>query len=850
MDIPNEKTLLDKFIEQALIECAELHFASDVQRLRWALLQGQCEYCKCLSDYLINYICQYLEQNDSTVKSVYQVEPVNFTQGRDEPIGTPGKERTGINLVALVGRKSAGLSALIKSLEVSLPESLRKFGCPIARPGCYTLNIEVVSENDVQERRGVGLLIEFANIRSKQVWQRPTQPGLPVPEIIPAPSRVGVPFPESFDPELIPESRLLEHALAIEKTPPADRAVLAHHLMELKVILIRRIISDQLAYIDIAKRWFSVSDIADIYQRRIGDGRIGGKSAGMLLAARILNEVADDEVRACFQIPNSYFLGSDLIYIFMAMNGLMYWNDQKHKPEDQIRNEYPRIREEFQSGSFPPEILAELKELLIKIGKNPIIVRSSSQLEDNFGTSFAGKYDSFFCPNQGNLEQNLAELTRAITQTYASTLKPEALLYRRSKGLEDYDERMAVLIQVVQGEQFGKYFFPQGAGVAFSRNLYRWSPQIQREAGFARLVWGLGTRAVQRTGDDYPRLVALSHPTLQPDDTTEAIRLYSQRKVDVIDLEDNSVRTLPVHDVLTPNYPPLRLIAQLEQEGYFITPRMQVQKQDLPALAITYQELLRRTHFASLLSRMLRLLEKHYHSAVDMEFTVHISEISSIEPKAKISLLQCRPQSQIQDVRKASLPEVLPNEDVIFTTRFMVPQGYLPDIRYIVYVKPEAYFGLPTQAARIQISQAIARLNAVLKEKTFILVGPGRWGSANTDLGVYVSYADIDHASALIELSGKGVGSAPEPSLGTHFFQDLMEAGIYPLAIQLDDVNTQFNRDFFYQGPNVISDYLTVGEPIVDCVRVIEVACYRPGYHLELVMDDEKNEAIGFLVKG
>jgi hypothetical protein len=344
-------------------------------------------------------------------------------------------------------------------------------------------------------------------------------------------------------------------------------------------------------------------------------------------------------------------------------------------------------------------------------------------------------------------------------------------------------------------------------------------------------------------------LVALSHPTLQPDDSTEAIRLYSQRQIDVIDLEYNSVRTLPVHDVLASNYPPLRLIAQLEQEGYFITPRMQVQKQDLPALAITYQELLQRTRFASLLSRMLRLLENHYHSAVDMEFTVQISDISSIEPRTKISLLQCRPQSQIQDVRQASLPEDLPTEDVIFTTHFMVPQGYLSDIRYIVYVKPEAYFHLPTLAARNQIGQVISRLNAFLKEKTFILVGPGRWGSANTDLGVYVSYADIDNASALIELSGKGVGSAPEPSLGTHFFQDLMEAGIYPLAIQLDDVNTQFNREFFYQGPNVISDYLEVDETTANCVRVIEVACYRPGHHLELVMDDEKNEAIGFLVK-
>jgi hypothetical protein len=91
------------------------------------------------------------------------------------------------------------------------------------------------------------------------------------------------------------------------------------------------------------------------------------------------------------------------------------------------------------------------------------------------------------------------------------------LLYRRSKKLQDYDERMAALIQVVEGDKFGRYFLPQAAGVAFSHNLYRWDPQIRREDGFVRLVWGLGTRAVERVGNDFP--LALSHPLLQPDDS-------------------------------------------------------------------------------------------------------------------------------------------------------------------------------------------------------------------------------------------------------------------------------------------------------------------------------------------
>jgi phosphoenolpyruvate synthase/pyruvate phosphate dikinase len=147
-----------------------------------------------------------------------------------------------------------------------------------------------------------------------------------------------------------------------------------------------------------------------------------------------------------------------------------------------------------------------------------LIVRSSSQLEDNFGTSFAGKYNSYFCPNQGTPNENLKALTTAIARTYASTLNPEALLYRRSKKLQDYDERMAALIQVVEGDKFGRYFLPQAAGVAFSHNLYRWDPQIRREDGFVRLVWGLGTRAVERK-QRFSAPAVLSHPLLQPDDS-------------------------------------------------------------------------------------------------------------------------------------------------------------------------------------------------------------------------------------------------------------------------------------------------------------------------------------------
>ena len=462
----------------------------------------------------------------------------------------------------------------------------------------------------------------------------------------------------SFNPELAPQNLLFEQAKAIESLPPEKQERSDARLSEIKVVLMRRMISDQLAYINIAKEWFTVADLAEINQRKIGQGKIGGKAAGMLLALRILSEVADDDILSHLSIPDSYFLGADVMYTFMSVNNLMHWNDQKYRSEEQIRAEYPQILEEYLLGKFPDDILEELQNLLQKLDKKPLIIRSSSLLEDNFGTSFAGKYESIFCPNQGSPEENLRELTSAIAHVYASTLNPDALLYRRSKGLQDYDERMAILIQVVKGEFIGNYYLPHAAGVAFSRNSFRWSPEIRSEDGFVRLVWGLGTRAVDRIGDDYPRLVALSHPLLHPEDSSKAIRRYSQQFVDVIDLEQNSFQSLPITQVLDPHYPVLRYIAEVDEGGYLSPIRSLIRAEDLDKLVLTFDQLLNRTPLADRMRTILAILETHYKAPVDTEFTIRIKDPGTVQPEAEICILQCRPQSHFKD-SQAQLPKNL-----------------------------------------------------------------------------------------------------------------------------------------------------------------------------------------------
>ncbi len=650
-----------------------------------------------------------------------------------------------------------------------------------------------------------------------------------------------------FNPELAPHDMLFEQARLIARMPEEERAKYRARLQEIKVVLIRTMVSDQLQYIKLARKWLKVADLEEIRRRKIGMGKVGGKAAGMLLAMRILKETAPPEIRDSFRTPESFYIGSDVFYNFMSQNGLMHWNDQKFKSEEEIRADYPLIRAEFSKGQFSPEIVKRLEEVVSEAGNRPLIVRSSSLLEDSFGTSFAGKYESIFCPNQGTPEENLFALTNAITRIYSSGLHPDVLLYRHHKGLAEYDERIAILIQFVEGERFGRYYLPHGAGVAFSRNLYRWSPQILKEDGFVRLVWGLGTRAVDQTGNDYPRLVALSHPLLHPAADVKSIKRYSQQYVDLIDLEANAFRSLPVKEVLSARYPVMRYVAQIDQDGYLTAPRTNLM--DVNKLVVTFDELLRRTPFARRMREALNLLEKHYNSPVDTEFTVEVLNPGEIRPEVRITLLQCRPQSHMDNGGNVQLPQNLAEADIIFSTHRMVPRGVVEEIRYVLFVSPEGYFSLETPAERNKLERTIGELNAALADERFIAIGPGRWGTASPDLGVHIGYADIYNTLALVELSGEGIANAPEPSFGTHFFQDLMEAHIYPLGIYLDDPDVIFNRDFFYETPNRLDRWLDADKAAKTCLRLIAVEDYRPGHCLSLVMDDDLGKAVAFLKK-
>ncbi len=651
----------------------------------------------------------------------------------------------------------------------------------------------------------------------------------------------------TFNPELAPWDLLFPQAEQYEQLPPEKREKIVHHLRQIYVVIIRGMISDQLGFIGVAREYFNITDLKEIRRRRIGRGKIGGKAAGMLLAHKILQTDGTDAslpLREHVVIPESVFLGADVFYDFIAHNNLYPFFDQKYKTEEEIRTEYPEIRRRFAEGEFPPYVVDALSRELDRLGNVPLIVRSSSLLEDNFGTSFAGKYESVFCPNQATPRENLQAVLNAIRLVYASTLNPNALLYRRQIGLLDYDERMAVLIQRVEGIRYGRYFFPQIAGVAFSRNPFRWTPRIDPEEGFMRIVCGLGTRAVERVAGDYPRMVALSHPTLRPEVTPAEIRKYSQHLIDVIDLETNEFRTLPVSQVLRPDYPGLEYLASLWEDDYLkdvffageVTPGN---------IILTFDRLLRERSFTDLMRAILHRLAQAYGRPVDIEFTLDIIP-GRPRPRFVVHLLQCRPLSSREVTTTRSLPTTLAPEDILFVATQLVPDGFVSGVEYAVYVDPHRYAAIPDDPTRYEVGRVIGRINKQLAGHRYILLGPGRWGSSNISLGVKVGYADIYNTSMLIEIAFAGPAGTPEVSYGTHFFQDLVEANIYPLALYPDEGDF-FRREFFEKSPNALPALLPADAPLADVVRVIHIPTACNGRLLDVVMNSQEGKAVAYL---
>jgi hypothetical protein len=335
---------------------------------------------------------------------------------------------------------------------------------------------------------------------------------------------------------------------------------------------------------------------------------------------------------------------------------------------------------------------------------------------------------------------------------------------------------------------------------------------------------------------------------LRPDVTPKAIRYYSQHFVDALDLERNAQVTVPVDAILESEYYPLRWLVSVD-DGETIHPPLTISRSmDPKQLVLTFDGLLQRELFVPLVKTALKRLAEQYEQPVDIEFAVSLTP-GERKPNLAFHLLQCRPQNQWgADSREVqSIPTDLEPEDkILFCTR-MVPQGRVSQIEYIVYVDPDVYYQLSSLEEHAEAARCVGQLNNALEGRVFVLMGPGRWGSSDSMQGVPVTYADIFNARALVEVASDQGGFTAEPSYGTHFFQDLVESQIYPLAIYPDESGDYLNRDFIRKSENQLTQFISEPAKASRCIKVIHIPTERAGHLLDLIMDGQN--ALGYLTR-
>ena len=486
--------------------------------------------------------------------------------------------------------------------------------------------------------------------------------------------------------------------------------------------LLRMIISRDERVLELAGKYLTISDLCEIGKRMIGTGLIGGKSVGMLLARAILKR-REPRWAELLEAHDSFYVGADVFYTYLVRNGI-WWIRQKQHETQHFLEGAEMARQRMIVGAFPDYIKKQFEDMLDYFGQSPIIVRSSSLLEDNFGHSFAGKYESVFCVNQGPREKRLEDFMSAVRQIYTSAMSEKALTYRAQRGMLDHDEQMGLLVQRVSGCLYDNLFYPQIAGVAFSFNPYVWSPYIDPDSGLLRLVFGLGTRAVDRADDDYTRVVALNDPKRRPESNYDQVSQYAQRRVDTLDLVGNQLVCHDFRDVVehSPGLP-LDLYA-VRDENLERMARERNLKDVFPWI-LTFDKLISETGFIEDMRQMLEILKTAYRYPVDVEFTANFLA----EGDYRINLVQCRPL-QVQGAGLSTqAPEVIAPKDLVLEAHgTVIGAGRACGIDRIIHVRPSAYGQLPI-SKRYSIARLIGKLNQASRDAgTIMLMGPGRWG--------------------------------------------------------------------------------------------------------------------------
>ncbi|NLW92408.1 MAG: hypothetical protein GXY34_12520 [Syntrophomonadaceae bacterium] len=582
--------------------------------------------------------------------------------------------------------------------------------------------------------------------------------------------------------------------------------------------LLHMMISRDELVLELARKYLRLEDLLDIRDRLIGSGFIGGKTAGMLLARKILESEANPDWNRWLEPHDSFYIGSDVYYTYLVENGA--WKLRvEQKSDENYFSLAGSLKEIILCGSFPEFIRRQFYQITEYYGQAPIIVRSSSLLEDGFGNAFAGKYESIFCVNQGSTEQRFDAFENAVKRVFASTMNEDALTYRKIRGMAARDEQMALLVQRVSGSQHQQYFFPDLAGVALSHNSYVWRNDIDPAEGMMRIVVGLGTRAVDRVEEDYPRIVALDRPLLRVDNSPEGLRKFSQHRMDVLDTVSNMEAVISINSI-DPSLADMAYWDLIAERDHETANRMRKLGLGPEAWLINFEKLFIETDFVEKMRKMLKVLENAYNHPIDTEFTLNFT----LNNEMHLNLLQCRPLQTIKTSSGAGVSRNRKSDEILLfsTVGKYMGWGIETPSRYVIFVDERSYKSLVNRE-KYMIARLIGSLNRLLKDNKYVLIGPGRWGSGIPSLGIPVSFAEIHHAAALVEYAVNNDGYMPELSYGTHFFNDLVETGILYVALFPGEGTSALEFDVISNYHNCLSDLNGEWSEYADTVRVLDL---------------------------
>jgi hypothetical protein len=555
----------------------------------------------------------------------------------------------------------------------------------------------------------------------------------------------------------------------------------------------------------------------------LGKERVGGKAKGLIFSQLAFESEGPPEMPNLEELndlggirfPRSTVLATDFFDGFMADNNLEDVVYRKCSKEIEMQ-EMNRI---FMNAETTGDLRKAMGKIL-ESESGPLIVRSSSLLEDNVDYSFAGVYLSIFLTNQGTSEERMSAFSQAIKEVYASTYNANAKAYRKKHEIPWQREKMALLIQNVIGQIYpDNLFYPLFAGVAFSKSFYRWTDKISIDDGVVRIVVGLGTAAV---GRGYARVFSPGRPELRPEgmDVANILR-YSQTTIDALDMAQG-FRTHHLDGSM--QNPDLYKVCSILKEYDMLMDAPSVLT-ELDRIVPTFNPILkfgRHIKLVPVIRHLFSGLEKLFGIPVDIEFAINFERRKDGDSTGQFYLLQVRPLGARPEHSHVQIPEIDKTKRII-ETKQVLGNGVLENIRHVVYVSPDIYnFEIAYKVAR-----EIGEVNALLDHSPYILIGPGRWGTSNPQLGVPIHYFEISNAKVIVEIASRRF--TPEVSYGTHFFGDLLSANIIYIPV-FTDKGDLLNKEFLERTPSALR---------LKYVRLLEVA-----EGVKVFADGENNRAL------